>query len=253
MKIIRFSQNGKASYGVVEGDIVKAIKGTPYSKIVFSGERYKLSEIKFLPPCKPQKIICLGLNYRDHAEEVGLELPKYPVIFLKPPTTLAAHEDNVVLAKMSRRNDYEAELAFVIKKKAKNVPEEKAREYVLGFTCSNDFTARSLQPKEGQWTISKAFDTYCPIGPWIITDFELANQKIEMLVNSEVKQTSTVDNLIFKPEYLVSYLSKVMTLMPGDVILTGTPSGIEKVLPGDVMTVRIEGIGDLTNYCVAEE
>lgn len=241
------------AYGIVEGEIVKAIKGTPFSKIVFSGERYNLSDVKILIPCKPQKIICLGLNYKDHAQEVGLEIPKYPVIFLKPPTTLVGQNENVVLAKASRRNDYEAELAFIIKKKAKNVPEEKAKEYILGYTCSNDFTARSFQPKEGQWTIAKSFDTYCPLGPWVTTNVDAANLKIEMLVNGEVKQSSNTSNLIFKPEFLVSYLSKVMTLLPGDVVLTGTPSGIDKVDAGDVMTVRIEGIGDLVNTCVAEE
>lgn len=253
MNIVRFSLKGSSSYGVLEGETIKAIKGMPYSKIVFSGERYNLADVKLLVPSKPQKIICLGLNYLDHAEEIGLPLPKYPVIFLKPATTLVGHNENVILAKMSRRNDYEAELAFVIKKKARHVPEEKAADYILGYTCSNDFTARSLQPKEGQWTISKAFDTYCPLGPWISTDFDHTDKKIEMLVNGEVKQTSSTSNLIFKPEFLVSYLSKVMTLMPGDVILTGTPSGIDKVEPGDVMTVRIEGIGELINTCVAEK
>lgn len=253
MKIVRFSHNNQITYGLVEGDIVKAIKGTPYSKIVVTGERFSIDKVEILPPCKPQKIICLGLNYSDHAEEVGLDIPKYPVIFLKPQTTIVGHGEEVVLAKMSRRNDFEAELAFVIKKKARNVPEEKAKEYILGYTCANDVTARSLQPKDGQWTISKSFDTYCPIGPCIANGIDINNLKIEMLVNGEVKQSSNTGNLIFKPEFLVSYLSKVMTLMPGDIILTGTPSGIGKVEPGDVMTVRIEGIGDLVNQCVAEK
>ena len=195
--------------------------------------------------------MAVGLNYRDHAEEVKLEIPKEPVLFLKPPTSAIGPGEGIVYPKMSKRLDYEGELAIVIGKQAKAVPEEKAKEYILGYSCLNDVTARDLQPKTGQWTLSKSFDTFAPIGPWIVTDIDPHQLEISTYLNGERKQHSNTRNLIFSPEKLVSFISEVMTLLPGDVIATGTPSGIGRMAVGDKVEVVIEGIGTLVNVVVA--
>ena len=209
--------------------------------------------MKLLSPCLPSKIVAIGLNYRDHAEEVKLEIPKEPILFLKPSTSVIGPGEAIVYPKMSKRVDYEGELAIVIRKKAKAVPEEKAADYILGYTCLNDVTARDLQPKEGQWTLSKGFDTFAPVGPWIVTDIDPHHLEISTYLNGKRRQLSNTRNLIFGPEKLVSYISQVMTLLPGDVIATGTSSGIGKMAVGDRVEVVIERIGTLSNTLVAGE
>ncbi len=240
-------------WGVIEEGGVREMEGDPYGHFHLTSKIRRLEEVKLLPPCLPSKIVAVGLNYRDHAEEVKLEIPKEPVLFLKPPTSVIGPGEAIVYPKMSKKVDYECELAIVIRKKAKAILEEKTADYILGYTCLNDVTARDLQPREGQWTLSKGFDTFSPIGPWIVTDIDPQHLEISTYLNGQRRQYSNTSNLIFGPEKLVSFISHVMTLLPGDVIATGTPSGIGRMAVGDRVEVVIEGIGTLSNTVVAGE
>jgi 2-keto-4-pentenoate hydratase/2-oxohepta-3-ene-1,7-dioic acid hydratase in catechol pathway len=197
--------------------------------------------------------VAIGLNYRDHAEELKLQLPEEPLLFMKPPSSVIGPGDAIVLPPQSTRVDFEAELAIVIGKAAKQVPRKAAREYILGYTCLNDVTARDLQTKDGQWTRAKSFDTFCPVGPWIETDVDPSDLQIELYLNGERKQESRTSNLIFDPFQLVEFITSVMTLLPGDLIATGTTSGIGPMKAGDTVEVRIEGIGSLKNVVVSAE
>ena len=248
MKIVRFLHEGSERYGIVDGLQVRIASGSPFGDFRPTDETLPFAGLKLLSPCKPGKALGIGLNYRDHAVEFGLPIPEIPVAFIKPSTAVIAQSETIERPPMSRRVDYEAELVAVIGKKAKNVPAEKAGEYILGYTCGNDVTARDLQPKEGQWTIAKSFDTFLPLGPWIETDIDPSALKIRALLNGEVRQSSNTSNLIFPVPELVAYLSAVMTLEPGDIIMTGTPSGISPMKAGDEIVVEIEGIGSLVNY-----
>ncbi|MGC8660133.1 MAG: fumarylacetoacetate hydrolase family protein, partial [Desulfomonilaceae bacterium] len=187
------------------------------------------------------------LNYKDHAAELKMKLPEEPLIFLKPSSSVIGPNDTVVMPSQSTRVDYEAELAIVIGKEAKNVSESEASKVILGYTCLNDVTARDLQKKDGQWTRAKSFDTFCPIGPWIETDLNPSDLKIDLLLNGQTKQSSRTSNLIFNCFRLIEFITSVMTLYPGDVIATGTTSGIGPMAHGDVVEVRVEGIGSLVN------
>ncbi len=251
MKIVRYEDGSVIKWGVIEEGGVREMDGEPYGHFHLTSKMKKLEEVKLLSPCLPSKIVAIGLNYRDHAEEVKLEIPKEPILFLKPSTSVIGPGEAIVYPRMSKRVDYEAELAIVIRKKAKAVPEEKAADYILGYTCLNDVTARDLQPKTGQWTLSKSFDTFAPIGPWIVTDIDPHQLEISTYLNGVRKQHSNTRHLIFSPEKLVSFISEVMTLLPGDVIATGTPSGIGRMAVGDRVEVVIEGIGTLVNVVVA--
>ena len=248
MFTVRFEKDGKIQYGKLENNSIEAFAGEPFGTPMLTGERYALEEVQLLAPCRPSKVICLGLNYRDHAEEFQFEIPKWPILFMKPQTAVTGHGAEIIYPNdMSRRLDYEAELAVVIGKTAKDVAKEQAMDYVFGYTCGNDVTARDLQPKNGQWTIAKSFDTFMPLGPVIATDVNPQDLKIEAVLNGEVKQSSNTGNLIFDVPYLVHYISNIMTLHPGDVIMTGTSSGVGPMQAGDSITVRIEGIGELVN------
>ncbi|MBI5699561.1 fumarylacetoacetate hydrolase family protein [Candidatus Saganbacteria bacterium] len=197
---------------------------------------------------KPSKIICVGLNYRDHAEELKLEIPEFPLIFLKPPTTVIGDGEEIIYPDwMTHEVHYEAELGIVIKREAHRVSEEKAAEYIEGFTCGNDVTARDLQRLDGQWTRAKSFDTFCPLGPKVVP-LNPDHLDIKLYLNDEIKQAGNTRQMIFKPSLLVSFISSVMTLLPGDVILTGTPPGVGPMKKWDRVAVEIEGIGRLTNY-----
>jgi 2-keto-4-pentenoate hydratase/2-oxohepta-3-ene-1,7-dioic acid hydratase in catechol pathway len=253
MKIIRYQDGLKINWGVIEGNAIREMDGDPFGHFHPASGMKKMGEIKLLSPCLPTKIVALGLNYRDHAEEVKMPIPKEPLLFMKPSTSVIGPGEGIIHPKMSKRVDYEAELAVVIGKVAKKVSEEKASDYILGYTCLNDVTARDLQPKEGQWTMSKGFDTFCPIGPWIMTDIDPHHLDVASFLNGERRQHSNTKNLIFGPHQLVSFISRVMTLLPGDVIATGTPSGIGPMTIGDKIEVVIEGIGTLSNQVVAEE
>ncbi len=248
MKIARFQKDSVTYAAIVEGEILKVIKDNFLEEIVETGEIFNLSDVTLLSPTMPSKVLCVGINYMSHIEEMGAKVPTSPVIFMKPSETVVGHMADVIYpTEMVKRLDFEAELAIVIGKKAKNVSVENADEYIFGYTCGNDITARDLQPHDGQWTISKGFDTFMPLGPVIDTEVNGNNLKIETTVNGEVKQSSTTADLCFNTQFLVSYLSKIFTLNAGDVIITGTPSGIAPMQIGDSVSVTIEGIGTLTN------
>lgn len=252
MKIVRYREGGNIKWGVVEDNNIREMVGDPFEHFHPLSKTKRIEEVRLLSPCLPSKIVALGLNYRDHAAEVKMELPKEPLLFLKPSTSVIGPGEPIVYPKMSKRVDYEAELAVVIRKTATAVPEERAAEYILGYTCFNDVTARDLQPKDGQWTISKSFDTFAPIGPWIVTDIDPRQLDISSYLNGERRQHSNTKQLVFAPYQLVSFISRVMTLLPGDVIATGTPSGIGPMSVGDRIEIIIEGIGTLSNSVIAQ-
>lgn len=202
---------------------------------------------------KPSKIVCVGLNYIDHAKELNMRILDEPIIFLKPSSSVIFNNQKIVYPKMSKRVDYEAELAVVIGKKCKNVSEKNSKKYIMGYACLNDVTARDLQKKDGQWTRAKSFDTFCPLGPHIVSGIDPDNVKIELFLNGKLKQSSNTKNLIFKVEKLVSFISKIMTLEKYDVIATGTPVAVGPLKIGDKIEVKIEKIGTLKNYVVSEK
>ena len=251
MKIIRFEYRGKIEYGVIEGKTVNLIKGSIFDDdIKLTGTSVSADNLNPLAPAIPSKVICVGLNYKDHAKELDMPLPEEPILFLKPPTAVIGPGDEIIYPPQAHRLDYEAELAVVIKRIAKNIPKDRVNSYILGYTCLNDVTARDLQKKDGQWTRAKSFDTFCPIGPYIVTGIDAHDLKIELYLNNEVRQSSSTCNLIFAIEYLVSFISGIMTLYPGDVVATGTPPGVGSLAKGDEVEVRIEGIGTLKNKVV---
>lgn len=251
MKIVRFTQKEKIGWGVLENDFVRPLKGDPFGEIEIDKHKIDLKKLRLLAAAQPSKIVLAGLNYKDHAKELGMELPKEPVIFMKPPTAVTGDQDKVYYPFGVKQLDYEAELALIIKRKAKFVKIEHAREYILGYTCLNDITARDLQKKDGQWTRAKSFDSFCPIGPWIETEIDPLHLKIQAILNGNVMQNSDTSNMIFSPEYLVAYISQIMTLLPGDVISTGTPHGVGALKPKDTIEIKIQGIGSLVNRIVA--
>ncbi|MCD1293841.1 2-hydroxyhepta-2,4-diene-1,7-dioate isomerase [Methanocella sp. CWC-04] len=234
----RFMDNGMIFEGEVVGD--KVISRADFRE-------YGLNELKILPPCSPSKVVCVGLNYRDHAEEMKDRIPDEPVLFLKPPSSVIGHGDNIIYPAQSKRIDYEAELAVVIGKKTGHIRADKADDHILGYTCLNDVTARDLQKKDVQWTRAKSFDTFSPIGPFIVTGVDPSSLSIKSRLNGEVKQSSNTKNLIVDVRRLVEFVSGVMTLEAGDVIATGTPSGIGPMEKGDVIEIEIEKVGTLMN------
>lgn len=244
MKLVRFTVENQIFRGRVEGNTVFPVDGE-------TSREFPLEHVRLLPPSLPTKVVAIGLNYRDHAEEMKVQLPDEPLLFIKPSSSLIGPGDSIVMPPQSARVDYEAELAIVIGKTAKHVSRKDARQHILGFTCLNDVTARDLQTKDGQWTRSKSFDTFCPVGPWIETDVDPSDLKIELYLNGERKQASRTSNLIFDSFSLVEFVSSVMTLMPGDLIATGTTSGIGPMKAGDTVEVRIEEIGSLKNTVVS--
>lgn len=246
--IARFSLDGKVRWGIVKDDTMLVLRSEPWGGIDTDFEmELPLSKVKLLSPTMPTKIVALGLNYRDHAEETGFPIPEEPLIFLKPPSAVIGPKDTIFIPKDVGRVDYEAELAIVIGRRCKGVTKEEAHRYILGYTCFNDVTARRLQKKDGQWTRSKSFDTFAPIGPWIATDVDPLDLSIRLYLNGEVKQDSRTSKMIFNVYEIVSFVSKIMTLEPGDVIATGTPAGIGPIRDGDEVVVEIEGIGKLIN------
>lgn len=259
MRVVRFRErNGEgyrleAGYGLLEGNRVRAVEGDLFGRYSLTGRYYPVEEVKLLAPCSPSKVVCVGLNYSDHAAEWNLPVPEEPILFLKPATAVVGPGEPVVLPSSSRRVDFEAELVVVVGRVARRVRREEALDYVFGYTLGNDVTARDFQKKDGQWTRAKSFDTFCPLGPWVETGVDASDLAIEFYLNGERKQASRTSNLIFPVDYLVSFISRVMTLLPGDVILTGTPAGVGSIHPGDEMEVRIEGIGSLRNPVVSDE
>jgi len=253
MRLIRFLVHEQIRYGVLEGDRVRELLRPYFRGLTPMATTHALADVRLLAPVRPAKMLCLGLNYRDHAAEMGKPLPEEPVLFLKPPTALAGPGQPVVYPKMAGRVDHEAELAIVIGRRARSVAPEDAGRAVLGFTCFNDVTARDLQAKDGQWTRAKGFDTFGALGPWIETEpGDPDRLRVACRVNGAPRQQSSTDQCVFKWAYVVSWISRILTLEPGDVIATGTPAGISPVRPGDTMEVEVEGIGVLANPVVAE-
>ena len=241
MKLVRFQTQRGSFSGILQDNEI--MPGGPNAA---SGP-VALSEVRLLAPCEPSKIVAVGLNYRDHAEELNMKLPEEPLLFLKPSSSVIGPGDAIIMPRQSARVDYEAELAIVIGIEAKGVSEKDAGKFILGYTCLNDVTARDLQNKDGQWTRAKGFDTFCPLGPWIETEIDPFDLKIDLLLNGQSKQSSRTSNMIFNPFKLVEFISGVMTLFPGDVIATGTTSGIGPMCDGDTVEVRIESLGSLVN------
>ncbi len=252
MKIVRFSAGALTGYGILEGDTVRAIEGEPFKAINPAGDIYKLSDVKLLAPCVPSKIVALGLNYHSHAEETKNPIPEVPLIFIKPSTAVIGPEDSIIYPPSSTRIDYECELGVVIGEKARHVSEEQALDYVLGYTCVNDVTARDHQRDDVQWTRGKGFDTFAPIGPCIETELEPSGVPVATYVNGECRQSGNTSDLIFPVPVLISFISHVMTLLPGDIIATGTPAGISAIKPGDTVEIRIEPIGTLRNFVIEQ-
>ena len=259
MKIVRFKAQTDTRYGVVDRDVIHEITGDipdflsralpdNAGNLTRTGRRHPLSAVTLLAPCLPSKIVAVGLNYRSHAEEIQMKLPEEPLLFLKPSTAVIGPGDTIIYPPMSHRIDYEAELGVIIGAVAKNVSEEKAQQYILGYTCFNDVTARDLQGKDKQFTRSKSFDTFAPMGPWIETELDPCNLKVQAYLGGELKQSGTTADLVFSVYQLVSFVSKVMTLLPGDVIATGTPAGIGPMQAGDCVEIVVEGIGTLRNH-----
>ena len=248
MKIVHFKYNDLENiYGYLDeqsGNILVIEDGKVKDKPI------PINEVKILPVSMPTKIVAVGLNYKDHAMEMDKPLPEEPLIFLKPSSAVIAHKEKIIKPEISKRVDYEGELAVVIGRKCKNVEVEEAKEYILGYTCFNDVTARDLQQKDIQYTRAKSFDTFAPVGPWIENDVDPTNLEIKTYVNDRVVQHSNTSNMKFNVFFLVSYISKIMTLMPGDIIATGTPAGVGPLMSGDIVKVEIEGIGALENEVV---
>ena len=249
MKIARFSTGGDPRFGIVDDDEIVVLRGDPmFNGFDTTEERIPLADVKLLAPVIPRsKVVAVGRNYREHAAELGNEAPAEPLLFLKPNTSVIGPGDTIVRPRQSSRVDFEGELAIVIGSIAKNVPEADAASVVFGYTVANDVTARDLQEKDGQWARAKGFDTFCPLGPVIETEFEVANQGIETRVNGEVRQSGRLDEMVHSVASVIAYASAVFTLLPGDVILTGTPAGVGPIMAGDTVEVTVEGIGTLSN------
>jgi 2-keto-4-pentenoate hydratase/2-oxohepta-3-ene-1,7-dioic acid hydratase in catechol pathway len=224
------------------------IEGKVHSHI--GGKEYAMDKVAVLPPSKPTKIVCVGLNYKDHAAEMNDRIPEEPVLFLKPPSSVLGHGGEIVYPKQSHQVDYEAELGIVIAKRARHVKAEHAHDYIQGYTCFNDVTARDLQKIDGQWTRAKSFDTFAPVGPFIVTDIDPRKLAIQSKLNGKVQQSSNTDNMIFDAFRLVEFISGVMTLEHGDVIATGTPAGVGPMNKGDIIEIEIEKVGTLRNKVV---
>lgn len=258
MKFIRFKKDDTEKTGILYEDHIKELscsimdmfKYSDVDEFIKNESFHNLSEIKIIPPAKPSKVICVGLNYRDHAQELNMEIPDEPVLFIKPSTAVIGHLNTIIYPDSSKQVDYEAELAVVISKEAHHVKEKDAHQFIGGYTILNDVTARDLQSKDIQWTRAKSFNTFCPIGPCIETELDPCNQKISLKLNDKIKQSSNTKNMIFSPQKLVEFISDIMTLYPGDVIATGTPPGVGPMKAGDTVEVEVEGIGLLKNFII---
>lgn len=242
MKRVRFEHKGSVLSGILKGEEIS---------VDASSDVIALSEVRLLAPVKPSKIVCVGLNYIDHAEELGMTVPESPIIFMKPPTAVIGPGDDILFPHKAGQVDYEAELAVVIGRVTRNVSREAAMDHIAGYTCFNDVTARDLQKKDIQWTRAKSFDTFAPIGPWVETDLDPSDLRIGAYLNGKKMQDSRTSGFIFDVPGLIEFISGIMTLLPGDVVTTGTPSGVGSMVPGDEIAVEIEGIGRLVNTVVS--
>lgn len=249
MKFVRFRTGGEERYGILEGDQVYGAGGDPFSGLTKEQLVGSLDELDLLTPVQPGKIVCVGLNYEAHVTENDptRAVPEEPVLFMKPPSALIPHGGTIRIANPDNRTDYEAELVVVIGREARDVSVVSAADHILGYTCGNDVSDRVLQRKDGQWVRAKGFDTYCPLGPCVETDLDISNAKVESRLNGEMRQSQTTAGMIWSAHQLVSYISGVMTLFPGDIVMTGTPEGVGGMKAGDVIEVEVGGIGTLRN------
>ena len=253
MRLARFSHNDSVGYAVLDGETFKVLDGHPIGELHYTGVEIKLSDARLLAPIIPSKIICIGKNYLEHALEMGTPAPKEPLFFFKPTTAIIGPGDPIRIPSQSDDIQHESELAVVISRLCKDVPVERVKDVILGYTCANDVTARDLQQKDGQWARSKGFDTFCPLGPWIETEIaDIQNVDIECRLNGKVTQKDSTASMIHSVATAVSWVSQHLTLLPGDVILTGSPAGISRMNPGDIVEVEIEGIGILSNPVVKD-
>ena len=250
MRVCRVSVDDELFFGVIENEAVALLTGHPFGDFAPEGRVFRLEDVRLVAPVLPSKIIAVGRNYAEHARELGNDVPAIPLIFLKPSTAVVGPGEPIALPWQSEKVEHEAELAVVIGRLCRDVPEDRVADVVFGYTCANDVTARDLQATDGQWGRAKGFDTFCPLGPWIETNLELDDVSVECHVNDQLRQSGSTGDMIRDVAELVSWISSVMTLLPGDVILTGTPAGVGPLVAGDRVSVSIVGIGTLTNPVV---
>ncbi|MET9274505.1 fumarylacetoacetate hydrolase family protein [Kribbella sp. NPDC003557] len=262
MRIARFSVDDEPKYGVVETDDPEGLVGTVnvldsdplYRSAQFTGEKLQLADVRLLAPVIPRsKVVCVGRNYAAHAEELGNDVPKEPLIFLKPNTSVIGPRDGIVYPEQTNDLHFEGELAIVIGRICRDLPKERVNEVIFGYTIANDVTARDLQKSDGQWARAKGFDTFCPLGPWISTEFDASDVRVSTELNGEPKQDGRTSQFIFDIPEVLAYITSFTTLLPGDVVLTGTPAGVGPMLPGDEVSVSVEGIGTLTNKVIVRD
>ncbi|MCX5908964.1 MAG: fumarylacetoacetate hydrolase family protein [Deltaproteobacteria bacterium] len=247
MKFVRYRLKDRVSYGIWEGDTIRQVSGSIFGQFRETGKQHKIADVRLLPPVEPTKILCVGLNYRPHIEELGKKIPELPSHFIKPLTCLIGPEDPIIYPRLGKFVSYEGELAVVIKDEIKDIPQGEALQHVLGYTCFNDVTERTLTDIQGQLTRAKGFDTFAPCGPCVATGLDPANLNVRTYLNGQPVQEGNTSTLVFSVPFLIHYLSQCMTLLPGDIISTGTPKGINPMKPGDVVEVSIDGIGSLRN------
>lgn len=253
MRFIRFLAGDRGSrFGWVMGDKVGLIEGDIFGEYRRLEVNYALRSLKLLAPVQPGKVICMGRNYAEHAQEQGVEIPESPLIFLKPPSAVIGPGEKILLPPQSHQIEHEAELVVVFGKRGRWIPVEKAKEYIFGYTIGNDVTARDLQKSDRQWTRGKGFDTFCPLGPWIETDLDTTDTLISCRVNGELRQMASTREMVFTIPQIITYVSSVMTIEPGDILFTGTPAGTGAIKPKDQVEIEIEGIGQLVNEVDAD-
>jgi 2-keto-4-pentenoate hydratase/2-oxohepta-3-ene-1,7-dioic acid hydratase in catechol pathway len=262
VRIARFSVDDEPKYGVVETDDPEGLAGTVavldsdplYRPVKFTGEQLQLADVRLLAPVIPRsKVVCVGRNYRAHAEELGNEVPAEPMIFLKPNTSVIGPRDGIVYPEQTNDLHFEGELAIVIGRICRDLPKERVDEVIFGYTIANDVTARDLQKSDGQWARAKGYDTFCPLGPWISTDLDVSDVRISTTVNGEPKQDGRTSQFIFDIPEVLAYITSFTTLLPGDVVLTGTPAGVGPMLPGDEVAISVDGLGTLTNKVIVRD
>jgi len=253
MRIVRYqTKNNAAQYGWLLENKIGPIEGDIFGDYRRLEAVTPLGEVKLLAPVQPSKILCIGRNYAEHAREQKAEVPKVPLLFLKPPSAILNPGEPIVLPRQSQQVEHEAELVVVIGRRGRNITADESHDYVFGYTVGNDVTARDLQQTDGQWSRAKGFDTFCPFGPWIDTEFDPSDAIITCKVSGQPRQMASSRDMIFNVNELIAYLSSIMTLEPGDIIFTGTPSGIGALQPGDIVEVEIEGLGKLINPVIAQ-
>jgi 2-keto-4-pentenoate hydratase/2-oxohepta-3-ene-1,7-dioic acid hydratase in catechol pathway len=253
MRIVRYQQKDEApQYGWLLDDKIGEIDGDIFGRYRRRDASLPRAEVKLLAPSQPSKIVCVGRNYVDHAKELGNEVPKVPLLFLKPPSSIISSGEAIVLPPQSAQVEHEAELVAVVGKRGRHITTEEAKNYIFGYTVGNDVTARDLQKTDGQWTRAKGFDTFCAFGPWIDTDFDPSDAVVTCRVNGQMRQMASTRDMVFSVATLVAYISSVMTLEPGDLIFTGTPAGVGPLKPGDRVDVEIDGLGGISNPVKAE-